>query len=30
MRTLTRRKTGGDLADQLVCDHALSSRCAAS
>ncbi|WP_047868175.1 PadR family transcriptional regulator [Nocardiopsis sp. RV163] len=23
MRELTRRKTGGDLADQLVCDHAL-------
>jgi hypothetical protein len=23
MRDLTRRKTGGDLADQLVCDHAL-------
>lgn len=23
MRTLTRRKTTGDLADQLVCDHAL-------
>ncbi|OHV35214.1 MULTISPECIES: PadR family transcriptional regulator [Pseudofrankia] len=23
MRALTRRKTGGDLADQLVCDHAL-------
>ncbi|TDC73836.1 PadR family transcriptional regulator [Streptomyces hainanensis] len=23
MRELTRRKSGGDLADQLVCDHAL-------
>ncbi|SDN17215.1 PadR family transcriptional regulator [Allokutzneria albata] len=23
MRTLTRRKAAGDLADQLVCDHAL-------
>ncbi|WP_326688249.1 MULTISPECIES: PadR family transcriptional regulator [unclassified Streptomyces] len=23
MRELTRRKTGGDLADQLICDHAL-------
>jgi DNA-binding PadR family transcriptional regulator len=23
MRELTKRKTGGDLADQLVCDHAL-------
>ena len=23
MRELTRRKTGGDLVDQLVCDHAL-------
>ncbi len=23
MRDLTRRKAGGDLADQLVCDHAL-------
>lgn len=23
MRELTRRKAGGDLADQLVCDHAL-------
>lgn len=23
MRQLTRRKTGGDLVDQLVCDHAL-------
>ncbi|MGA8114754.1 MAG: PadR family transcriptional regulator [Actinocatenispora sp.] len=23
MRTLTRRKTDGDLADQLICDHAL-------
>ena len=23
MRELTRRKIGGDLADQLVCDHAL-------
>ncbi len=23
MRTLTRRKTAGDLADQLICDHAL-------
>lgn len=23
MRELTRRKVGGDLADQLVCDHAL-------
>ena len=23
MRELTRRKTGGDIADQLVCDHAL-------
>ena len=23
MRALTRRKTGGDLVDQLVCDHAL-------
>jgi DNA-binding PadR family transcriptional regulator len=23
MRTLTRRKTSGDLADQLICDHAL-------
>ncbi|MCM6775365.1 PadR family transcriptional regulator [Nocardia sp. CDC159] len=23
MRTLTRRKTKGDLADQLICDHAL-------
>jgi len=23
MRDLTRRKTAGDLADQLICDHAL-------
>ncbi|ASW54481.1 PadR family transcriptional regulator [Plantactinospora sp. KBS50] len=23
MRELTRRKSGGDLADQLICDHAL-------
>ncbi len=23
MRQLTRRKAGGDLADQLICDHAL-------
>ncbi|MBP2322269.1 DNA-binding PadR family transcriptional regulator [Kibdelosporangium banguiense] len=23
MRELTKRKTGGDLADQLICDHAL-------
>jgi hypothetical protein len=23
MRELTRRKIGGDLADQLICDHAL-------
>jgi DNA-binding PadR family transcriptional regulator len=23
MRELTRRKAGGDIADQLVCDHAL-------
>ncbi len=23
MRQLTRRKSGGDLADQLICDHAL-------
>lgn len=23
MRELTRRKTGGDLTDQLICDHAL-------
>ena len=23
MRELTRRKRGGDLADQLICDHAL-------
>ncbi|MGW3967670.1 PadR family transcriptional regulator [Amycolatopsis sp. NPDC005003] len=23
MRELTRRKTGGDLVDQLICDHAL-------
>ncbi|MEU6733921.1 PadR family transcriptional regulator [Streptomyces physcomitrii] len=23
MRTLTERKRGGDLADQLICDHAL-------
>ncbi|WP_020671482.1 PadR family transcriptional regulator [Amycolatopsis nigrescens] len=23
MRSLTRRKNGGDLADQLICDHAL-------
>jgi hypothetical protein len=23
MRELTRRKNGGDLVDQLVCDHAL-------
>lgn len=23
MRALTRRKAGGDLADQLICDHAL-------
>ena len=23
MRELTRRKAGGDLADQLICDHAL-------
>jgi DNA-binding PadR family transcriptional regulator len=23
MRTLTRRKSSGDLADQLICDHAL-------
>jgi DNA-binding PadR family transcriptional regulator len=23
MRELTRRKQGGDLADQLICDHAL-------
>ncbi len=23
MRELTRRKTGGDLADQLICDHGL-------
>ena len=23
MRELTARKTGGDLADQLICDHAL-------
>jgi DNA-binding PadR family transcriptional regulator len=23
MRELTRRKTGGDLAEQLICDHAL-------
>jgi hypothetical protein len=23
MRELTRRKTEGDLADQLICDHAL-------
>ncbi|WP_340558382.1 MULTISPECIES: PadR family transcriptional regulator [Streptomyces] len=23
MRVLTRRKSGGDLADQLICDHAL-------
>lgn len=23
MRELTRRKTGGDLSDQLICDHAL-------
>jgi hypothetical protein len=23
MRELTARKSGGDLADQLICDHAL-------
>jgi hypothetical protein len=23
MRELTERKRGGDLADQLICDHAL-------
>ncbi|MFD0599746.1 hypothetical protein ACFQZ4_51635 [Catellatospora coxensis] len=23
MRDVTRRKTGGDLAEQLICDHAL-------
>jgi len=23
MRSLTRRKNGGDLVDQLICDHAL-------
>ncbi|TGA83169.1 PadR family transcriptional regulator, partial [Streptomyces palmae] len=23
MRDLTQRKRGGDLADQLICDHAL-------
>jgi hypothetical protein len=23
MRSLTKRKNGGDLADQLICDHAL-------
>ncbi len=23
MRELTRRKTSGDLVDQLICDHAL-------
>jgi hypothetical protein len=23
MRELTRRKQGGDIADQLICDHAL-------